>query len=81
MFGGFGMTELLVILVIVLMLFGTKKLRTLGSDLGTAIKGFRKAMSSEDEKKEEVGADSVDQITPPTSSDTVEHKQEQKQES
>jgi sec-independent protein translocase protein TatA len=51
MFGGFGMTELIVILVIVIMLFGTKKLRTLGGDLGSAIKGFRKAMASEEEPK------------------------------
>jgi len=51
MFGGFGMTELLVILVIVIMLFGTKKLRNMGSDLGTAIKGFRKAVATEEEPK------------------------------
>ena len=51
MFGGFGMTELLVILVIVIMLFGTKKLRNMGGDLGAAIKGFKKAMTSEDEAK------------------------------
>jgi len=51
MFGGMGITELLVILAIVLLLFGTKKLRTIGSDLGSAIKGFRKAMSSDDEPK------------------------------
>ena len=49
MFGGFGMTELLVILVIVVMLFGTKKLRNLGGDLGSAIKGFKKAMTTEEE--------------------------------
>lgn len=51
MFGGFGMTELIVILVIVVMLFGTKKLRNMGGDLGSAIKGFRKAMSSDEEPK------------------------------
>lgn len=51
MFGGFGMTELIVILIIVLLLFGTKKLKTLGSDLGSAIKGFRKAMDNDDEQK------------------------------
>jgi len=51
MFGGFGITELIVILVIVLLLFGTKKLRNIGGDLGGAIKGFRKAMSSDDEPK------------------------------
>ena len=49
MFGGFGITELIVILVIVLLLFGTKKLKNLGSDLGSAIKGFRKAMGGSEE--------------------------------
>ncbi len=49
MFGGFGITELIVILVIVLLLFGTKKLKNLGSDLGSAIKGFRKAMGDSEE--------------------------------
>jgi sec-independent protein translocase protein TatA len=50
MFGGFGLTELLVVLAIVLLIFGPKRLKTLGSDLGSAIKGFRKAVS-DDEKK------------------------------
>lgn len=45
---GFGTTELLVVLAIVLLLFGTTRLKTLGSDLGAAIKGFRKAMQSND---------------------------------
>jgi sec-independent protein translocase protein TatA len=40
---------LLIVLVIVLLLFGTKRLRNLGGDLGNAIKGFKKAMS-DDEK-------------------------------
>ena len=45
---GLGMTELLVILAIVLLIFGPKRLKTLGSDLGNAIKGFRSAVSEED---------------------------------
>ena len=44
MFGGFGMTELLVVLAIVVLLFGTTKLRSLGGDLGAAIKSFRSAV-------------------------------------
>ena len=40
----FGIWELVVILLIVALLFGTKKLKTLGSDLGGAVKGFRGAM-------------------------------------
>lgn len=46
---GIGMWELLVILAIVLVIFGAKKLRNLGGDLGGAIKNFKQAMK-EDEK-------------------------------
>ena len=44
MFSHIGPVQLLIILVIVLAIFGTKRLRTLGSDLGSAVKGFRSAM-------------------------------------
>ena len=49
---GLSLTELLVILAIVLLLFGTKKLKNLGSDLGGAIKGFRTAMTEEEKAAE-----------------------------
>jgi sec-independent protein translocase protein TatA len=45
--GGISIWQLLIILVIVIMLFGTKRLSTLGSDLGSAIKGFRKSMQED----------------------------------
>ncbi len=44
----FGIWELLVVLGIVALLFGTKKLRTMGTDLGSAVKGFRAAISDDD---------------------------------
>ena len=44
----FGIWELLVILGIVALLFGTKKLRTMGADMGSAVKGFRSAISDDD---------------------------------
>jgi sec-independent protein translocase protein TatA len=48
---GIGMRELVVILLVVLLLFGAKKLRTIGSDLGAAVKGFKKSMNEgEDEE-------------------------------
>jgi sec-independent protein translocase protein TatA len=47
----FGITELIIVLVIVLLLFGTTKLKSLGGDLGSAIKGFRTAVSDDDEVK------------------------------
>ena len=43
---GISVWQLLIILVIVMLLFGTKKLRNLGGDLGTAIKNFRSSMKS-----------------------------------
>jgi sec-independent protein translocase protein TatA len=49
---GIGITELLVILAIVALLFGTKKLRSVGGDLGTAIQSFRKAMTEADPPKD-----------------------------
>ncbi|MGE9553192.1 Sec-independent protein translocase subunit TatA [Erwinia amylovora] len=48
--GGISIWQLLIIAVIVVLLFGTNKLRTIGSDLGSSIKGFKKAMSDDDEK-------------------------------
>lgn len=42
---GIGIWQLLIILMIVIMLFGSKRLGSLGSDLGMAIKGFRKSVS------------------------------------
>lgn len=45
-FGGISIWQLLIILLIVVMLFGTKRLKNLGSDLGDAIKGFRKSMDN-----------------------------------
>lgn len=47
--GGIGFGELLILLVIVLLIFGGKRLSTIGSDLGSAIKGFRRAVSDGNE--------------------------------
>jgi sec-independent protein translocase protein TatA len=47
---GIGIKELVVILVIVLLLFGTKRVKSLGSDLGAAIKGFRKSVQDDEIK-------------------------------
>jgi len=51
--GGIGIWQLLIVLVIVMLLFGGKKLRNLGGDLGAGIKGFKKAMGNEMSKEEE----------------------------
>jgi len=51
--GAFSIWHLLVILVIVILLFGTKRLRNIGSDLGNAIKSFRNAVKDEEEKSQD----------------------------
>lgn len=45
--GGIGVWQLLIILLIVIMLFGTKRLGSIGTDLGSAIRGFRKSVKEE----------------------------------
>ena len=51
---GFSLPHLIVVLVVALLLFGTKRLRNIGNDLGAAVKGFKKAMNDEEmqDKKE-----------------------------
>jgi len=50
---GFGWQELLIVLVIVALIFGTKKLRGIGSDLGGAVKGFKDSVSTDEDKTAE----------------------------
>ncbi|MGC8697632.1 MAG: Sec-independent protein translocase subunit TatA [Halothiobacillus sp.] len=57
--GSFSIWHWLVILAIVLLLFGTKRLKNLGSDLGSAIKGFKSAVKDEDKKPEDAAAAST----------------------
>ena len=46
--GPIGFKELVVILIVVLVIFGAKKLKTIGSDLGAAVRGFKKSMNDGD---------------------------------
>lgn len=48
----FSPRHLLIILVVVLLVFGTKKLRTIGSDLGAAFRGFKKSMNEGDQEQQ-----------------------------
>jgi sec-independent protein translocase protein TatA len=48
---GIGFKELLIILAIALLIFGAKRLKSIGSDLGGAVKGFKKAMDEGDDKE------------------------------
>lgn len=65
MFSNIGPVQLLIVLVIVLAIFGTKRLRSLGSDLGSAVKGFRSAVNEADK----AGEDTTEQITESTEQD------------
>jgi sec-independent protein translocase protein TatA len=49
--GPIGLKELLIILAIALLIFGAKRLRTIGSDLGAAVKGFKKEMHTSDDEE------------------------------
>lgn len=54
---GIGFRELLIILAIALLVFGAKKLRNIGSDLGAAVRGFKKSMSEGDEEGKKLAQD------------------------
>ena len=51
--GGISIWQLLIVLVIVALIFGTKRLRGIGGDLGGAIKGFKKAINDDDKESAE----------------------------
>lgn len=55
--GEISITKLLVVAALIILVFGTKKLRTLGGDLGSAIKGFKKAMNDDDDSAKKTGAE------------------------
>ena len=57
-FGGISIWSLLLILVIVILLFGTKKLRNVGTDLGGAIRSFKKAVKDEEKVANKSGKES-----------------------
>ena len=63
--GGISIWQLLIIAVIVVLLFGTKKLGSIGSDLGASIKGFKKAMNDEnaDAKKDADGSVQAEKLS------------------
>jgi len=83
-FGNIGWFQILVVLLIVLLIFGTKRIRSLGSDVGGAIREFRKSVSEDDTEEKpaeeksrdaESSSDSPESDKPrkPDSSDTSGH--------
>ncbi|MGY5959003.1 Sec-independent protein translocase protein TatA [Kosakonia sp. BK9b] len=77
--GSIGIWQLVVIAVIVVLLFGTKKLGSIGSDLGASIKGFKKAMSDDGkEEKQEKSAQDADFTAKSLSEKTDDAKKDEK---
>jgi sec-independent protein translocase protein TatA len=73
--GGISIWQLLIILAIVVLLFGTKKLKGMGSDLGGALKGFKDSMQNNDEEAKNIEKNAADEQADSTA------KAEQKDES
>jgi len=73
--GGISMWQLLILLLIVVLVFGTKRLRNMGSDLGAAVKGFRKGM--DDAKEETLEPDKIasDQRSESASEESAKNKE------
>ena len=65
--GSFSIWHWLIVLLVVILVFGTKKLRNLGADLGNAVKGFKEGMKSEEEKPAQAKAE-----IPPSTGQTIE---------
>ena len=78
--GGISIWQLLIILVIVLLLFGTKKLRNLGGDLGASIKSFKKAVKEgEDVESSAAKTPAIEENTPEeTAHDAKQAEQKEK---
>ncbi|GAB1232231.1 Sec-independent protein translocase subunit TatA [Ferrigenium sp. UT5] len=55
--GSFSIWHWLIVLLVVVLIFGTKKLRNIGSDLGGAVKGFKEGMKTDDDAAKQLQAD------------------------
>lgn len=74
--GPIGFKELVVILIVVLLIFGAKKLKTIGSDLGAAVRGFKKSMNEGDQEEsvKQLKADAEFSESAKQTSEKSEHK-------
>ncbi|WP_445395655.1 Sec-independent protein translocase subunit TatA [Zobellella sp. An-6] len=76
--GGISIWQLLIVVLIVVLLFGTKKLRGLGSDLGSAVKGFKKAMTDEEQGKKDADFEQQKLADKKESDDSLNQKDQDK---
>jgi len=65
--GSLSIWHWLIVLLVVVLIFGTKKLRNMGADLGGAVKGFKEGMKSEEDKSAQAKAE-----IPPSAGQTIE---------
>ncbi len=72
--GGISIWQLLIVLLIVVLLFGTRKLKGMGSDLGGAIKGFKNALNEDDRKDEQAADEVADDATAEPEQTTAAHR-------
>ncbi|MES9962491.1 MAG: Sec-independent protein translocase subunit TatA [Candidatus Sedimenticola sp. 20ELBAFRAG] len=73
--GGISIWQLLIVLVIVLLLFGTKRLKNIGSDLGNAVKGFKGAVKDGEKEAEQAKLEETDKEDVIEGEATVEKKE------
>ena len=76
MLSNIGPFQLLIVLAIVLAIFGTKRLRTLGSDLGSAVKGFRSAVSEANKEPAEIETNESTESTDFSSAKTTQSEEQ-----
>lgn len=76
--GGISIWQLLIILAIVVLLFGTKKLKNIGSDLGGAVKGFKDSLDGEDDKAKNIEQKEADDEANSAQAEQSEQKSESK---
>lgn len=72
---GLSPAQMIILLVVILLVFGTKKLRNAGSDLGAAVKGFKKAMQ-DDEKAKDAEFKSIDSNATSAKTETTKEKEQ-----
>ena len=68
--GSFSIWHWLIVLLVVVVIFGTKKLRNIGSDLGGAVRGFKEGMKGADEAADAAGNAPAPQVTTAKRADT-----------
>lgn len=73
---GISVWQLAIIVLIVVLLFGTKKLKTLGSDLGESVKGFKKAMKEERNSDADFKTSNIEDNTARSSAESVKDKEQ-----